>query len=253
MTEASKASQGSVIAKGLSALAAAHDLTAVSRAWLPLLATIAAVACPLFLVGLLVDSFALRLACKPWPHLALLAWLAASAPAGQRQDRYGRRLLAGIALCMLADFLLEFRVNLFLGGMAVFALGHLAFTAALLAQCRHLAIARVIPVVGYLGAVYVLIEPGLAAMRVPVTIYMVVIGVMIWRAAAGLGAGGEVTPRQWLALGGAAVFGFSDTLIALDRFHAPIAGARIAIILTYWAALWLLAASAAWRDDHARA
>ncbi|MBI5503608.1 MAG: lysoplasmalogenase [Deltaproteobacteria bacterium] len=229
-----------------------RGLFVVFGAWLPLLATIAAVACPLFIVGLLVDSFALRLACKPWPHLALLAWLAASAPTGERDGRYRRDLFAGIALCMVADFLLEFRAGFFLAGMAVFALGHLAFTAALLAKCRSVAIARLVPVFAYLAAVYLLIEPGLASMRVPVTIYMAVIGVMIWRAAAGLGTGGDPTPRQWLALGGAAVFGFSDTLIALDRFHAPIAGARIAIIVTYWAALWLLAASAARRLDDAR-
>lgn len=232
--------------------------TPARRAWcaaleraFPGLAVVAVVACPLFLVGVLVDSFALRLACKPWPHLALLAWLAASAPAGDSRDgRYRRLVFGAVTSCMVADFLLEFRARFFVAGMAVFGLGHLAFTAALVTRCRRAAIARAVPVCVYLAAVYVHVEPGLAAMRAPVVAYMAVIGVMMWRAAAGLGgSGGEATRAEWLALAGAGVFGFSDTLIALDRFHAPIAGARIAIILTYWTALWLLAASAVVSSD----
>ena len=34
---------------------------------------------------------------------------------------------------------------------------------------------------------------------------------------------------------GAILFGLSDTLIAFDRFHEPIAGVRYPIILLYWA------------------
>jgi alkenylglycerophosphocholine/alkenylglycerophosphoethanolamine hydrolase len=43
---------------------------------------------------------------------------------------------------------------------------------------------------------------------------------------------------------GAVLFGLSDTLIAIDRFHAPFPGARYAIILLYWAGQAGIAASA---------
>ncbi len=37
--------------------------------------------------------------------------------------------------------------------------------------------------------------------------------------------------------------GASDTLIAFDRFHAPIAGVRLPILLLYWLGQWGIAAS----------
>ncbi len=72
-------------------------------------------------------------------------------------------------------------------------------------------------------------------MRVPVSIYTGVICVMMWRSAA-LAAQPETSLWRWFALVGAIFFAFSDTLIALDRYHDPIAGARVPIILTYYAA-----------------
>lgn len=88
--------------------------------------------------------------------------------------------------------------------------------------------------------------------------YMTAIGTMLWRAAAWLAAGCatqgvatvspsggvDVAGAARLALIGAIVFAISDTVIALDRFHAPVPGARYFIIVTYWAALALIAASA---------
>ena len=63
---------------------------------------------------------------------------------------------------------------------------------------------------------------------------------MMWRAAARVRAGESA---GWIALAGALVFGLSDTLLALHRFHAPIA-LPSAIILTYWAGQLGIALSA---------
>jgi len=57
----------------------------------------------------------------------------------------------------------------------------------------------------------------------------------MWRAAARVGHSGRSRRDGWLALLGAILFGMSDTLIGLDRFHAPIPGVRYPIILLYWA------------------
>lgn len=72
----------------------------------------------------------------------------------------------------------------------------------------------------------------LGMLAVPVAVYMTAIGAMMWRAAARVGPGREGAVTGLL---GAMLFGLSDTLIALDRFRAPIPGARYAIILLYWA------------------
>ena len=68
------------------------------------------------------------------------------------------------------------------------------------------------------------------AMALPVGAYVLVIAVMMWRASALLGSS---TGRS--AAVGAVLFGLSDTLIALDRFHEAIPGVRYPIILLYWA------------------
>jgi uncharacterized membrane protein YhhN len=63
---------------------------------------------------------------------------------------------------------------------------------------------------------------------------MAAIVTMMWRAAARPGP---------TALLGAMLFGASDTLIAFDRFHAPLPWARLPIILLYWAGQLLIALS----------
>ena len=55
---------------------------------------------------------------------------------------------------------------------------------------------------------------------------------MMWRAA----AGEETSSRwsQWVGVLGAMGFALCDSLIALNRFHRPIAGAQLAIMTFYW-------------------
>jgi hypothetical protein len=86
----------------------------------------------------------------------------------------------------------------------------------------------------------------------PVVVYMLAIGTMMWRAAARLD-GGAGRASGGAALAGAVMFGMSDTLIAVDRFHAALPAARYAIMALYWAGQAGLAASAvlAARDETA--
>ena len=218
---------------------------------LPALVVATAVACPVFLLGLYVDSIWVRLPAKPWPHLVLIAWVFAAA-----SGAYATRIAAAIALCMVADILLEFRGAGFVYGMGVFLAAQLTFASAFTMQCRPWRPVLALPFVAWLGTAFAVISPGLGALRLPVMAYMAAIGLMLWRAAAWFAASraaaaagspsatSGVAGAARLALAGAVVFGISDTLIALDRFHAPVPGARYLIILTYWAALALIAASA---------
>ena len=58
-----------------------------------------------------------------------------------------------------------------------------------------------------------------------------------------LAVGGSVLGGL-LGLAGAVAFGASDTIIAFDRFSAPIAGARWPIMTLYWLGQCGIAASA---------
>lgn len=78
----------------------------------------------------------------------------------------------------------------------------------------------------------------------PLAVYVLVIGAMIWRAAAcALDARDDALIR-WGLLAGAILFGFSDFLIGIHRFHQPLPGAAFPIILSYWAGQTLFAATA---------
>jgi alkenylglycerophosphocholine hydrolase len=106
---------------------------------------------------------------------------------------------------------------------------------------RALHLVRAIPFALYAVAMYRFLAPGMGPLAAPVGGYAVAISAMMWRAAA------RVRPGEragWIALAGALVFGLSDTLLALNRFHAPIAAAPYAIMLTYWAGQLGIAASA---------
>lgn len=217
--------------------AAMRDL---ARRSLRPLAVAAVLACGTFLAGLHFDSMALRLPAKPWIHAALVAWILA-----RGAGAYAQRIAAALAVCIVADAILELRGAMFLVGMLVFLAGQLTLASAFAMRTRSPQPLAALPVASALGGAFALIAPGLGGMLLPVTAYMAAIGTMMWRALAVVTvdpAGADRSAK--LAAAGALVFGVSDTMIALDRFHAPFAGARYAIILTYWAALVLLAASA---------
>lgn len=203
----------------------------------PLFLAVALVAVALFLYGLVLDDVALRMVSKPWPVLALLAALGAYGEPG----RYRTWIMAGLGWCVLGDVLLELRTSkLFLAGMVAFLLGHVCYVGAFLKRSRALKLAEALPFVAWIGWALWTLWSGLDEMRVPVSLYTLAILVMMWRSVASVQG-----PAWWMwsAPLGALLFGFSDTLIALDRFHAPIEGARYPIILTYWAGQALIAAS----------
>jgi alkenylglycerophosphocholine hydrolase len=179
-----------------------------------------------YLAGLALHLPLLCLVCKPVPVLVLAAKVFRAGPLPA-----ARAVGGGLLLSALGDVLLEGR-GLFVAGLSAFLLAHLAYTAAFLADERRLRWARALPFVVWLGAAGALVWPGLGALTLPVGVYMIAIGAMMWRAAARVDPG---RAGALLGCGGAVLFGLSDTLIALDRFRAPIEGVRYPIILLYWA------------------
>jgi uncharacterized membrane protein YhhN len=187
------------------------------------LLALAAAGAVAYLCGHALDLKWLALAGKPIPVLCMVASLAPWRGAGARLVAAG--LLAGVT----GDVLLELPGR-FVPGLSAFLLGHLAYVAAFVLARRDPALGRLAVFAAWAGGVYAFLLPGLGAMALPVGAYVCVIGVMMWRAAALAG-----TPEGRRAAVGAVLFGLSDTLIALDRFHEPIPGVRYPIILLYWA------------------
>jgi alkenylglycerophosphocholine hydrolase len=190
----------------------------------------------LYLVGLWLPAPALGLVVKPVPALALAALVL------RRGEGFRARAVgAGLVLSALGDVLLDLPRQ-FTSGLTAFLLAHLAYSAAFLEDERRPRLLRAVPFALWLGSASLFVWPQVRAvgLALPVTVYMAAIGTMMWRAAARVdpGRAGAVS-----GLVGALLFGLSDTLIALDRFHAPVPGVRYAIILLYWAGQAGIAAS----------
>ncbi len=172
--------------------------------------------------------------------LAAVVWRLAGTGAG--------RLIAwGLLAGAVGDVCLALP-RAFLPGMIAFAVGHGLYVAAFLRWERTPAPILLAPVCLYAATGLWLMLPGAGALTLPLSIYVLVIAAMIWRAAAcALRPGADLLLR-WGPLAGALLFGFSDTLIGIHRFAQPLPGAAFSIILAYWAAQALFAASAISRN-----
>jgi len=188
-----------------------------------------------FFAALALDLPAARLVAKPLPALLLAVWVARGG-----RDALGRLVATGLLLSACGDLLLD--LGLFLPGLVAFLLAHVAYVCGFLSDEPRPALARALPFAAYGVGVLGLLRPGLGEMAVPVGVYVAVICTMMWRAAARV-AGRTPSRAAWLGLAGALAFAASDSLIAFDRFHAPIAGAAWPIMVLYWLGQWSIAAS----------
>lgn len=193
------------------------------------------------LAGLLAaearNNVLLAFVCKP---LASTGFVGAALAAGALGTVYGRAVLTALALSWIGDvLLLSKRSGPFLGGLASFLLGHVAFGIAFVLHGTDRLWA--------FAALAVLIIPALivdrwlrphvpADMKIPVRAYIVVITGMLALAAGTRGAG--ATP---LILAGALAFYLSDLSVARDRFIREAFVNRLWGLPLYYGAQLLLA------------
>jgi uncharacterized membrane protein YhhN len=198
-----------------------------------------------FLTGLLVaevreDQSVIWL-CKP---LASAGFVGAAMAAGALGSGYGRAILAGLVFSWIGDVLLiPHHSGAFLGGLTVFLLGHLAFSAAFL--LRDHAPGWTAVALALLGTIAAAVDRWLlphvaASLRLPVRLYTAVTTVMVALAAGSLAAGGPL-----LGFAGAVTFYLSDLAVARDRFVQRSFLNKLWGLPVYYAAQLLLAGSVA--------
>lgn len=184
------------------------------------------VACLLAAIAFaIIDWIAVARAIKPLEYLAkpaTLALLLLWAATGPNASWY---LLAALALCLLGDVYLMLPVDLFAAGLGAFLLGHVFYIAdfevTLLSRTIWfvLVLAATIPLA--LRIIRAIPQPPL---RIAVGVYMATIALMV---------GSAIASWELTAVAGALLFMASDAMIALDRFVAPFAWARLAVVVTY--------------------
>lgn len=184
-----------------------------------------------------------------------IAWMRGRTP--QAEGRFGLLLLAGLAASLAGDVFLMLGAHLFVPGLASFLVAHLFYIALFASGVglfpRLWAVAATLAVG---AAMYAFLwTSGLpSGLRVPVGLYVVVIASMAAQAI-GRAAVLRDAPARAVALG-AVVFMLSDSLLAFNRFVAPLPLASLWVLATYYVVQWLIlrcsvrpAASAAVRAE----
>jgi uncharacterized membrane protein YhhN len=178
---------------------------------------------------------------KPLPVLAL-AWAVAHGPLASAT--YGERIVAGLLLSAVGDVSLAFPAG-FLAGLSAFFLAHLGYIGAFApgAVPTPAALVAAVLLAAFSLGMLRYLWPHVAALRVPVTVYVAALATMAWCAIARALSPGAPAGATAGAVG-AVSFLVSDGVLAVDRFARPFAGAYGVVMATYYAAQLLIAASA---------
>jgi uncharacterized membrane protein YhhN len=213
------------------------------HAW-PLLAALSGVAAILSFIGGL--PAALGFVFKPLTTLLIIgyAW-----PRGANAPKQRRLIRFGLTLSLAGDVLLLWPKEGFLPGLVAFLLAHLAYIAAFCVPVRLAAKPWVFVVYALVAAaILAALWPGVpGALRMPVVAYVVCLATMAaqalmwWRSSTTANATDASLARA-AALGGV-LFMASDSLLAINKFSAPLPLASLWILLTYWLAQWCIASA----------
>ena len=180
----------------------------------------------------------LRYIFKPLTTVLILA-LALLLP-DEVSPLYRTLIAVGILFSLGGDIFLMLPRDAFVWGLASFLVAHLFYIAAYISraglQMNWLLLA---PFVLYVAVLLYLLLPHTGVVRVPVILYAVVLMAMGWQAAALWWAVRDTAAL--LAMAGALLFIASDSILALDKFRAPIPQRDLLIMSTYYGALLLIA------------
>lgn len=201
-----------------------------------LLLLIGLLAAAVYFYGLLADQYMLRLFTKPIPVLCLIAWLAPF------PDADHRRIAMALALSAIGDIFLEFEPPFFVPGLVAFLGAQVVYIVAFTARDRRPQWLRAVPAALFGAGAYLWLAPSLGGLRGAVAAYIVAICLMLWRAWATVG-GAHPQRLAVFAAVGASAFALSDILVAYNRFVAPVLALKVLLMVLYWTAQWLIAAS----------
>lgn len=181
---------------------------------------------------------------KPLTMLIAIIFIATRAyqsrPKGRFESKFKIWLLIALACSLAGDVALMFP-GYFVPGLLAFLLAHLGYIALLKqGQAWFPSRRALLATLGLGAAMYaVLWSGGLPpALRAPVAAYVVVIALM---AAQAIGRATVLHEQAaWGVALGAGFFMLSDTLLALNKFVAPLPLAPLWVLSTYYAAQILI-------------
>ena len=174
---------------------------------------------------------------KPGAMLALLVWYISNGGLSAGAWWFAAALLLSLA----GDIFLVLPKEQFIAGLACFLAGHLAYAVGFTTglppfNLASLAVFLILLLVGL--QIHRRLNAGLDAsgkanLRLPVLFYSIIIGLMLFSALMTLVRQEWAVSAALFASGGAMLFFISDTLLAWNRFVAPIRHQRVLIMSTY--------------------
>lgn len=174
---------------------------------------------------------------KPLIVISLFLY-ASSMSDGNRLIR--QKLLPALAFSWMGDLFLMFETNhslFFMLGLGSFLLAHIFYILffrgirKMQADPPKLQFPVVLLTGMYIVTLLRILYPGLGGLKIPVTLYAVVLGGMLISAFQAFHR--PVSPEARIAMAGAVLFIVSDSLLAVNRFYASIPQAGLLIMLSY--------------------
>ena len=164
---------------------------------------------------------------------------------------YAYAIIGGLLCSMAGDMFLMLPSDQFIPGLVSFLVAHLFYIGAFTRGRRfRFPVWSLLPFVVYGIVIFIVLSPGLEAMKLPVVAYIVVILVMGWQA---WERWDETAQRlALLAFFGAVLFIISDSVLAVNRFRQPFEMARALTLSTYFAAQWMIAFSITQKNSFER-
>ena len=199
------------------------------------------------IAGIVTGNKLLEYIFKPLIVLSLVAYFASKTK--KDKHRMARWILAALFFSWAGDILLLFQdtdPDFFLLGLAAFLLAHI-FYIIFFHRIRVLENIRnkfffLLVVAIYYAALIIWLYPHLEDMKLPVTVYGLVISFMLMLALHTYFSRNKKAGR-WL-MAGALLFILSDSILAINKFYQPFGFAGVLIMLTYGLAQLFIAEGA---------
>ena len=154
---------------------------------------------------------------------------------------YGYFILSGLCLSLLGDVFLMLPAKYFRPGLLAFLAVQILYILAFGRGLQALSFSPLLFILGYAGLIFLFLYRSLGKYRWPVLLYLLAISGMAWLAVSRYL--GFLDSSSMLAMIGALLFLFSDSVNAVNRFKKPFWLAQILILGSYFAAQLLFALS----------
>lgn len=181
--------------------------------------------------------------------IASTAFVTLAIRQGALSSRYGRFVLAGLALSWCGDlFLISASQTFFVAGLTAFLLAHLAYSTAFVTQGfqRVAVIVTAVPITAIALLIWNWLAPTTPPeLSLPVRAYIAVISIMVVFAYGTRAAGGS-----WYIVTGATLFFLSDLSVAALRLAGTASPTYVLGLPAYYAAQVCLALSVSQSRSH---